>query len=285
MRVSVGDVHLYFDVEGLGLVPDGPTMRERPTLIALHGGPGFDHTSFKPHFGALADVAQIVYLDHRGQGRSDRGEATTWTFDQWADDVVALCDALGIERPFVYGVSFGSMVALHYGARHPGHARGIIADSTAAVADDDAVVAAFERLGGPDAAAAARAFWDDPTPAHTVDYFATCMPLYNRHTSPDAADVSARSLEHANLDLFQSWSTGERLTYDFRPELAQVTSPTLVLAGEDDPITPIAGGRAAADALGDVGRFASFADCGHGVWRDQPDAAMAAIRAFIAEHS
>ena len=285
MRVSVGDVRLYIDVEGLGLVPDGPTMRERPTLIALHGGPGFDHTSFKPRFGALADVAQIVYVDHRGQGRSDRGDPETWHFDQWADDVVALCGTLGIEAPFVYGVSFGSMVALHYAARHPGHAAGIIADSTAAVADDDAVVEAFGRVGGPEAAAAARAFWDDPTPEHTVTYFATCMPLYNRHALPDAADVSARSLEHANLELFQSWSVGERRTFDFRGELGRVTSPTLVLAGEDDPITPIAGGRAVADALGDVGRFASFTDCGHGVWRDQPDAAMAEMRAFITEHT
>ena len=257
-------------------------MRERPTLVALHGGPGFDHSSFKPDFGVLADVTQIIYVDHRGNGRSDRCDESTWNFDQWADDVVALCDTLGIERPIVYGVSFGSMVALHYAARHPGHARGIVADSTAAFADDAAVVAEFGRLGGPAAAEAAQAFWDDPTPEHTIAYFATCMPLYNRTTRADAADASARTMETANLELFQYWSTGERLTYDFRPELAKVTSPTLVLAGEDDPITPIAGARSAADALGEVGQFLSFADCGHGVWRDQPEAGIAAIRNFIA---
>lgn len=72
MRVSVGDCRLYVDVEGPGLVPEGPTMRQRPSLVALHGGPGFDHMSFKPRFGALADVAQVVYVDQRGQGRSDR---------------------------------------------------------------------------------------------------------------------------------------------------------------------------------------------------------------------
>jgi proline iminopeptidase len=285
MRVSIGDCRLFVDVDGLGLVPDGPTMRERPVLLTLHGGPGFDHTSFKPAFGELADVSQIVYVDHRGNGRSDRCDPSTWHFDQWADDIVALCDVLGVSRPFVYGVSFGSMVALHYAARHPGHACGIIADSTAAVADDAAVVAEFARLGGPDAAAAAQAFWDDPTAEHTLDYFATCMPLYNQRARPDAEDASARMLEHANLELFQHWTTGERLTYDFRHELAQVLSPTLVLAGEDDPITPIAGARVAAEALGEVARFVSFADCGHGVWRDQPDAAMDAIRSFVAEHS
>src|SRR5262249_15682635 len=48
VRVQVGDVRLYFDVEGAQLVPDGTVMRERPTLLLLHGGPGFDHTQFKP---------------------------------------------------------------------------------------------------------------------------------------------------------------------------------------------------------------------------------------------
>ena len=43
MRVSIGDCRLFVDVDGLGLVPDGPTMRERPTLITLHGVPETVH--------------------------------------------------------------------------------------------------------------------------------------------------------------------------------------------------------------------------------------------------
>src|SRR6476660_1271329 len=151
MRVSIGDCRLFVDVDGLGLVPDGPTMRERPTLIALHGGPGFDHTSFKPEFGELSDVAQIVYVDQRGQGRSDRSTPDRWNFAQWADDIVSICDALGIEDPVVYGVSFGGMVALHYAVRHPGHASKVILDSTAAVPDVPSMLEVFERLGGPHA--------------------------------------------------------------------------------------------------------------------------------------
>ena len=44
MHILVNGVQLYFDVEGASLVPDGPTMREKPTMILLHGGPGADHT-------------------------------------------------------------------------------------------------------------------------------------------------------------------------------------------------------------------------------------------------
>ena len=74
MRVDIGGgFRLYFDVDGVGLAPDDAGMVERPTLILLHGGPGFDHSSHKPAFSRFADICQVIYLDHRGQGRSDRG--------------------------------------------------------------------------------------------------------------------------------------------------------------------------------------------------------------------
>ena len=98
MRVSIGDCRLFVDIEGLGLVPDGPSMRERPVMLTLHGGPGFDHSAFKPAFGELSDVAQLVYYDHRGQGRSDRRTADEWNMCQWADDIVTLCYVLARER-------------------------------------------------------------------------------------------------------------------------------------------------------------------------------------------
>ena len=51
MHVDANGRRLWFDVEGTALVPDGPAMRERPTLVLLHGGPGsFDHSYFKPDF-------------------------------------------------------------------------------------------------------------------------------------------------------------------------------------------------------------------------------------------
>ena len=115
MRVEIQDgVGIYFDISGEAPVPDGDQMRERPTVLLLHGGPGADHSSFKPGFGQLADVAQVVYMDQRGQGRSDRRPKHEWTLDTWADDVVRFCEATGIAHPIVVGNSFGGMVAQHY---------------------------------------------------------------------------------------------------------------------------------------------------------------------------
>ena len=69
MHIRVNDVKLFFDVEGARLRPDGPVMREVPTFILLHGGPGFDHSGFKPAFTEMAASAQVIYLDLRGNGR------------------------------------------------------------------------------------------------------------------------------------------------------------------------------------------------------------------------
>ncbi len=52
MHTLVNGTRIWFDIEGAGLVPDGPVMRQRPTLVLLHGGPGFDHSGFKPAHSA-----------------------------------------------------------------------------------------------------------------------------------------------------------------------------------------------------------------------------------------
>ena len=53
MRASIRGVDLYFDVNGMGLAPDGDRMVERPVLFLLHGGPGGDHASFKSRVANL----------------------------------------------------------------------------------------------------------------------------------------------------------------------------------------------------------------------------------------
>src|SRR4051812_2028339 len=96
MRVTVNGTRLWFDVDGPALVPDADRMRERPVLLLLHGGPGgYDHSYFKPWFGVLTESMQVVYLDLREHGRSDRGDPAGWTFQACADDVRAFCDTVG----------------------------------------------------------------------------------------------------------------------------------------------------------------------------------------------
>jgi len=186
MHVSVNGVRLFFDVEGAKLVPDGPGMRQKPTLLLLHGGPGFDHSIYKPAYSALADIAQIVYLDHRGNGRSEDGPRESWHLAQWGDDVRAFCDALGITDPIVLGASFGGMVALAYATRHPDHPSKLVLISTEAAGDThlDRRVALFERFGGPEVGALARRRFldaDSPRDQAAVDAWRKlAFPVYTR---------------------------------------------------------------------------------------------------------
>ena len=279
MRVRVRDTTLFFDVEGAKLVADGPSMRERPTLLLLHGGPGFDHSSFKPRFSALADCAQLVYLDHRGNGRSDRSDPSRWTLDEWGDDVRAFCDALEIERPVVLGQSFGGMVAMAYATRHPDHAGKLVLSSTSAKTRLDRVYATFERRGGAEARRAAAAYWEKPGPDTLPDYVRICFPLYN--TTPQDPDGNRRTVW--NFDVMFAFGGGEDRTMDFLPHLAKIRCPTLVLAGEEDPITPVEDAEDIAAAIDPrFARLERFPNCGHGVFRDAPEAGLAAIRAFLA---
>ena len=278
MRVRVGDVMLFFDVEGAKLVPDGDRMRERPTLLMLHGGPGFDHSSFKPAFTPLADVAQLVYLDHRGNGRSDKSSKEHWNLERWGDDVRAFCDVLGIEKPIVLGVSFGGMVAMSYATRHPEHPGRLILASTTARTRLDRVVAAFARIGGPEAGEAARRYWEAPGPETLPDYARLCFPLYSR--SPRDPDANARTVW--GFDVMFHFGGGQDQTFDLLPDLGKVQCPTLVLAGEQDPVTPMGDSEDIVAALpSHLTRFERFADAGHGVWRDQPEPAFRSIRAFL----
>lgn len=278
MHIQIGDVRLFFDVEGAKLVPDGPAMRERPTLLLLHGGPGFDHSSYKPAFSPLVDVAQLVYLDHRGNGRSDRGTPEQWNLAQWADDVRAFCDALGIEKPVVFGNSFGGMVAMAYATRHPDHPGKLVLSSTTAKSRFDRVFAAFERLGGPEARDAARRYWEKPGPDTLPDYARLCFPLYSR--TPREPQANERTLW--NFDVMHHFGGGEDHRFDLLADLTKLRCPTLVLGGEDDPVCPIDDQTDIAAAIPQpLMRFERFPNCGHGVYRDDPQRAFAVLREFL----
>lgn len=272
-------VRLFVDFEGCGLVSDGPRMREKPTLVLLHGGPGFDHSGFKPAFSQLADIAQVVYLDYRGHGRSDHCPPEEWTLDTFADDIVRLCDALGVEKPVVLGQSFGGFVAQRYLARHPCHPAKVVLSSTSYHLGLARKVAMFEQLGGPEAGDAARAFWSTPRADTWARYENICLPLYNQ-VRPANGDARARVVFKADI-LFAS-AGGEQQEMNLLAGLAGVCCPVLVMAGALDPVCPLADSQDIAAAIGERwARLETFAQAGHGAWRDEPDAAFAVLRNFV----
>ena len=285
MRIRVNRVALHFDVDGESLRPNGATMREAPTIILLHGGPGADHSIYKPDFSALTDVAQVIYLDHRGNGRSDDGPPELWTLAQWADDLVAFCDALGIVKPIVYGASFGGMVAMTYATRHPAHAGklALVSTSAQATSHTDAKIAMFTRLGGAAAGELARRrFVDgDTSPELLKAWIDVAFPLYTQ--TPPAPDLWHRIVMKQPVRERFFGPGGEGRTLDMLHELSRIQCPTLVMGGALDPMLPVECQRDIAAAIpAHLVRYEEFANCGHGVVHDAPDDAMALLREFIA---
>jgi pimeloyl-ACP methyl ester carboxylesterase len=277
VRVALRDgTRIFFEVIGTRLVPEGPTMRERPTMLLLHGGPGFDHSGLVHALEPLSDVAQLVLLDHRGQGRSDGDDPAEWKLDRWVPDIAEFCEALELERPIILGQSFGGVVALAVAARHPGLPSKLVVSSSLAKFRPDRAFPMFERLGGPEVRAVAERHFSELSDESAQEFLRVALPHYN--PTPEDPDVIARA--RLKLEVGNEWFRKEGLTADLFPELPNITCPTLVLGGELDPITPVADSEDIAAAIPQA-EVRIFEGAGHGVFRDQPEKAIAVIREFV----
>jgi proline iminopeptidase len=293
MRITVNRTELYVDVEGPELaVADDGQLHARPTVVVLHGGPGFDQGYLRPGLRPLADDAQLVFVDLRGQGRSAPGPAAACTLEAMADDVAALCVTLGIRRPILFGHSGGGFVALHVAVRHPDLAGGLIlchTSSTLAATPDPAQdlvtdptappPGPFER-GGPDAARAAdRLFGGDFSTEAVEDFTRLVMPLY---AGSAHEDVPARlmALSRLDSDIAAHFFTRLARRYDLRTRLPTITAPTLVVVGRHDWVCPPSAGRVLAAGIAGA-RLIELPDAGHFGFSESPAPFLAAVRAFL----
>ncbi len=278
MKVAVNGTELFFDVDGAKVRPDGPWMRDSPTVILLPTGPGIDHSLYREHVGpALAEVAQVIYLDLRGAGRSDWSSAEHWTIETWADDVAAFCEHLEVEQPVLLGTGIGGVVGVELAAQRPDLVGRLVLVSTVARYVHSRSVAEFDRIGGPEAGEVAARYYADPTELNFAEFMRICVPYYTR--TPLSPDTIARI--EMNVALSAHWDATSARDFDIREAAARVQCPVLVLAGEDDPSTTVAGIDELVEALpARLLRYERFADTGHGVFRDRPEA-IALVSEFL----
>ncbi|GAB2826336.1 alpha/beta hydrolase [Actinocorallia aurea] len=280
MYARVRGTSLYFDVEGAGLVRERGEMREKPVLVALHGGPGGEHSAYKPVLSGLADKAQIVYLDHRGSGRSARGPRATYTLENNVEDLEALRLHLGLEKIALLGASYGGMVALSYAARYGAHLSHLVAVAT--TASHRFLPRAREILaerGTPEQRAAAEPLWSGTFESEDQvrEYFEILGPLYS--LTYDLAEARKKPRIHSPEALNEGFG-GFLRTYDVTADLPRITVPTLVIGARHDWIcapefsVEIAHGIPGAD-------LRLFERSGHSILSDEPEAFTDAVRGFL----
>jgi pimeloyl-ACP methyl ester carboxylesterase len=280
MKIDVGEgARLFFDVEGTKIVASDDGWVERPTVVLLHPGPGADHSLFKDLVGPrLAQVAQVIYVDQRGDGRSDRSDTSHWNLETWTDDLSALLDALEVERPVLLGTSIGALVAMTFAVRHPDRPARLVLASAVARYVHARSIAGFDRLGGAEAGEVAARYFGDPSETTFAEYLRVCLPLYTR----SGLDPHVVARMQMNPEATIHWDAHEAAQVDLRDRVAGIRCPVLLLAGEDDPAFTLAGSEELAAALPrERLTFRRYAAAGHGIVRDAPHA-LDDIAAFVA---
>ena len=285
MHINVNNTTLYFDVAGSEISVDRERLRARPTLVVLPGGPGFDHGYLRPGLAELVADAQVVFVDLRGQGRSSPAPAESCSLEQMADDVAALCRALGIPRPVIFGHSAGGFVALHLALRHPRLPVGLILCHTtptlAPLPDAHPPAGVSQRAGAEAAAVAARLFGGDFSRT-TGEAFARLVFPYYAAPGQEHIPNQLMALSSMNTDVAAHFFAEIAPGYDLRPRLGDIAAPTLVIVGRHDWVCPPAGGRAMASAI-PAAQLVELPNAGHFGFSETPQPFLAAVRGHLAD--
>ncbi|AEV83081.1 alpha/beta hydrolase fold protein [Actinoplanes sp. SE50] len=279
MRVRAGRVRLHVTTIG----DDWRDGVHRPTIIAVHGGPGIDGTMLRLTMLPAAEYAQVIVPDLRGHGRSDRGGPAEWTLDTWADDLAALVDTLGLEKPYLLGTSFGGFVVQRFLGRHPELAGGAILIGTGArQASHDEIVERHRVLGGDRAAAVMRRSLTDHSPEAEREWAEVCGPLAIRRAPDEAYQRVLR--DRITTPEINAGFIAQLDRLDLRPDLAAAKCRVMVLVGEHDPLIPYAVAEEIVDSLpGRAGELHVVPGASHQAVWDAPAATHALIRKFTEE--
>lgn len=257
-------------------------------LLALHGGPGFTHHTLEP-LEDLADDRQVVLYDQLGCGKSDRpGDPGLWTVERHVEELIAVREALGLDNVHLFGNSWGGMLATRYVLdRKP-----LIASLILAGTPDDMpryrseISRLFPALP-PDIVATIQRHEDSGYTA-CPEYQAAMAVFYKRHLcrlDPWPLGVE-KAFNEIGSEVYVAMNgpsefniSGSFKDWDVTQRLAEITVPTLVLAGRHDELSPEAQADMARRIPGAT--FEVFENGSHMAFWDDRDNFMKTMRAFL----
>jgi proline iminopeptidase len=258
-------------------------------LIILHGGPGLDHTEMHPWLDTLSDQFYLIYVDQRGQGRSERVDPSTLSLSRFAQDVTQLAAALGFSRYALLGHSFGAMVSVVHAVEQGNASHYVISSGTASFTKTGKEVeenlATFEPVALREQVTRS---WDLEPHAKTQDDFAEIMRLQMPfHFATTESDAYRRYMADEDRIVYApevlAYFSANAYAMEYEDRLGDVTKPTLILTGDHDrTCTP----RAARDLAAGIraSELVILPDAGHMTYVEQPDMYFSAVRDFFARH-
>ena len=287
MYAHANGVRIYFDVEGAGLVARGSEMVEKPPCFVVHGGPAYDHSYFKPWLTPLSEDLQLIYLDHRGTGRSSEAPEESYTLKQIAADIEELRRHLGFERISVLGHSVGGFIALTYALAYPASVATLITVATASSNRwRDPVEELIARTGNARQKEILHRILagEEAGESEYREWFHTMAPLLHFRTyDPGAVDEFLDRMRGNRRTEAAMWRNA-LAEYDLTTRLSEVTAPTLVIAGEYDGITSIEVVQQVAAQIPNA-TFQVIPECGHWIFVEAQDAFVRLIAEFVKQHT
>ena len=266
-----------------------------PTVIAVHGGPDFDHEYLRPELDVLASAARLVYYDQRGRGRSFAGDVPPVTIASEVADLDAVRAAVGANRAVVLGHSWGALVALEYAWAHPERVTSLVLMNPAPVSSEgrESLRAELARRRTATEVARLQSLSRDPDYQrgdHGLDaeyYRIHFRPAVRRTDQLDdvvgrlrrafteEGVVAARAIESSLYD--QTWDLAG---YDLAARLRGIEVPTLVIASTAD-IIPLSVPSDIVRAMPNAG-LVVLEDCGHFTYLERPDRVAALVGGLMA---
>lgn len=282
-KVKIGNTSLFFDIYGSKLDVQKTDVKEKPTLLVLHGGHGMaDHTLYVEFWSQFSKVAQIIFLDQRGCGRSDRCDSSEWNLRQWGQDVFDFCEALDIKKPIVMGLSMGGHVLCEYATQHPQHPGALVFCNTEAKFDLDLVAEKFEARAGKDVAEIVRQNFMAPTPEIVKLYQERCVPFYakNAYTQTEMKRCQQR------MEIFEHYCKNEMKTFTYLDKLGGIVCPVLFMVGEESTGHPVkAAEKMAAKMKKELVTYHLFKGAGAPVYKDSLKESLEVVNRFISQIS
>lgn len=208
----------------------GGSVDGMTAILLIHGHP-FDHTLWDPQAEALRAAGhRVIVPDLRGYGSGPAAGDVT-TLGDFASDLAARLDAEGIGQAVVGGVSMGGQIAMEFHRRFPDRVAGLILADTSPVPDDEATRAWRHEM-------AERLVAEGMT-AYADENLAKMITPYHVAEKPDVAAHVTRMMLATSPHGAAAALRGRAQRPDYRPSLATIRVPTLVIVGAEDVFTPV----------------------------------------------
>jgi 3-oxoadipate enol-lactonase len=256
-----------------------------PALLLAHGFP-LDHTLWVHQVEALKDDYRLITPDLRGQGQSQAPRGP-YRMDQMADDLRALVQALDVTQVVLVGLSMGGYVALAFWRIYPHLVRALVLSDTRAAADTPE--------GRLKRQAMAQRLQDGARATIVEELLPQLVSPATRENEPEVVDHVRRMMHSAPANGLVGALGGMAERPDSTPTLKTISVPTLLVAGEDDALTPPAQAQAMRAAIQARRRqrganrteipqvtLALIPDAGHLAPLENPAAFNQALRDFLA---